>query len=104
MSARPNSSFASYVLSAVSILSGIFVIFLQQFIATRILAPIAGITVQTDGIDKYGGESLINGLFKTVVVYVPLIAGAGLIIIGFAIEYRRRRSAAAQQALGGRRR
>lgn len=94
---QPTSSLASYVVSVVSILSGLFLILTYQFLSVRVLAPIADIVVSSSDTSIYGGESMINGIFGTVTTTVPVLAGIGLIVIGVVVEFRRRRTAAARR-------
>ncbi|MGK7296949.1 MAG: hypothetical protein ACNS61_14185 [Candidatus Wenzhouxiangella sp. M2_3B_020] len=82
---------ADRLVSFVFVLTGVFLIFMAQFVAAATLDPIRDELGDAESIEKYNGKEHMDDIYRAVVVEVPTIAGVGLFVIAGWREYRRQR-------------
>jgi membrane protein DedA with SNARE-associated domain len=88
----------SYVRTAVGLVVGILTIHIAQYAAIQIMAPSVPVFLDltTQG-GVFSAHERIKDIRNVVVLWVPLVADAGLIAIAVAYEYRKQKVTAAQQ-------
>lgn len=85
---------ADVVLDAVFIITGIATIIVIQYVHVAALDEFARVIIENgDNIDIYSGESAINGMYVAVTKWVPMLAGAGLVVLGLMRAWLRVRVA-----------
>jgi len=87
----------STMISVVSIMTGLFLLLVYQFMFVSLLDPMIAQILGSHDFKHIQGEQLANELFGISTGTVVWMSAAALILIGLVNEYRRRRTVRRQR-------